>query len=249
MEPFRTLFVSANPFSRRGLASLIAPGGFDIVQAVHGVSEAAGQGNGADGTGVDLILAEVGGSAAQAVAQLERLRGLHPDPRIVAMLANDSPELVQRCYAAPVDGLLSSSMSSEALIAALNLIMAGERVVVSRFIAALQARAPAPGTDRPPLDYAPAVKLSERQIEIVRGLLDGLSNKEIARRLDIEETTVKVHFKSILRKLRLRNRTEVAIWALKQPRIAAQEGGREDAGAVSGQTGAAKLQAGGSAGK
>ena len=57
--------------------------------------------------------------------------------------------------------------------------------------------------------------LSEREEQILRDLVKGLSNKIIARKLDIAEATVKVHLKSILRKIRVANRTQAAIWALE----------------------------------
>jgi len=57
--------------------------------------------------------------------------------------------------------------------------------------------------------------LSEREEQILRDLVKGLSNKLIARKLDIAEATVKVHMKSILRKIRMANRTQAAIWAVE----------------------------------
>ena len=60
------------------------------------------------------------------------------------------------------------------------------------------------------------VNLSEREIEILRCLILGYANKVISRRLDISEATVKVHVKAILRKLRVSNRTQAAIWAVKR---------------------------------
>jgi len=60
-----------------------------------------------------------------------------------------------------------------------------------------------------------AVKLSERESQILDGLVRGFANKVIARRCDITEATVKVHMKSILRKIRVGNRTQAAIWALE----------------------------------
>src|SRR3546814_5032995 len=59
------------------------------------------------------------------------------------------------------------------------------------------------------------VNLSEREVEILRCLILGYANKVISRRLDISEATVKVHVKAILRKLRVSNRTQAAIWAVK----------------------------------
>lgn len=60
-----------------------------------------------------------------------------------------------------------------------------------------------------------ALKLSERETQILDGLVRGFANKVIARRYDITEATVKVHMKSILRKIRVGNRTQAAIWALE----------------------------------
>ena len=57
--------------------------------------------------------------------------------------------------------------------------------------------------------------LSEREEQVLRDLVKGRSNKIIARKLDIAEATVKVHMKSVLRKIRVANRTQAAIWALE----------------------------------
>jgi DNA-binding CsgD family transcriptional regulator len=56
---------------------------------------------------------------------------------------------------------------------------------------------------------------AEREEQILRNLVKGLPNKIIARKLDIAEATVKVHIKSVLRKIRMANRTQAAIWALE----------------------------------
>jgi len=65
----------------------------------------------------------------------------------------------------------------------------------------------------PPLRHLP--KLSEREAQILDGLVKGYANKVIARTCDITEATVKVHMKSILRKIQVANRTQAAIWALE----------------------------------
>ncbi len=57
--------------------------------------------------------------------------------------------------------------------------------------------------------------LSEREVQILDGLVKGYANKVIARTCDISEATVKVHMKSILRKIRVANRTQAAVWALE----------------------------------
>jgi two-component system nitrate/nitrite response regulator NarL len=62
-------------------------------------------------------------------------------------------------------------------------------------------------------DRAHWPQLSEREIDVLRGLMVGASNKAIARVLKITEATVKVHLRAVLRKIRVNNRTQAAIWA------------------------------------
>ena len=59
------------------------------------------------------------------------------------------------------------------------------------------------------------VALSQRELDIIRRLADGHSNKTIAKELSITEATVKVHLKTVLRKMGVANRTQVAIWAVQ----------------------------------
>ena len=70
---------------------------------------------------------------------------------------------------------------------------------------------------RKPASDARAIadKLSNRESEILHCLVDGSSNKAIARRLEITESTVKVHMKSLLRKINAANRTQAAIWGME----------------------------------
>jgi two-component system, NarL family, nitrate/nitrite response regulator NarL len=71
---------------------------------------------------------------------------------------------------------------------------------------------PAAQTGVPILDHMPQ-KLSQQETRVLRCLVQGESNKIIAREFDIAEATVKVHIKAILRKISVRNRTQAAIWA------------------------------------
>jgi DNA-binding NarL/FixJ family response regulator len=73
---------------------------------------------------------------------------------------------------------------------------------------------------------APAhVRLSPREKAILYGLMDGCSNKVIARKLNVAEATIKVHVKAVLRKLRMNNRTQAAIWAYGNVTVLAQTRG------------------------
>jgi two-component system, NarL family, nitrate/nitrite response regulator NarL len=116
------------------------------------------------------------------------------------------------------DGLLTFDISANMMVHSLDLIQKGERVVPRELMQALSARPQqdrnqstrSVQTARPGRSQAP----SPREAEILQRLLQGHSNKTIARELGITETTVKVHLKSLLRKISASNRTQAAIWAL-----------------------------------
>src|SRR3712207_3143301 len=121
-----------------------------------------------------------------------------------------------------MDGLCSTRMDHDALTKALELVMLGQTFVQSDFaLTMLSERSQAhanlptatfaltPGSER----VTKAHKLSSREVEILEHLMKGESNKVIAKMLDIAEATIKVHVKSLLRKVRARNRTQAAMWA------------------------------------
>jgi two-component system nitrate/nitrite response regulator NarL len=120
------------------------------------------------------------------------------------------------------------------LLKSLDLGLQGETVLPQRFIELIRCRLHSPIELRPPDDdrEAPAqmlpprpparasesdevLRLSDKEHLILRHLTQGASNKLIARDLHIAEATVKVHVKAILRKIGVRNRTQAAMWAVK----------------------------------
>jgi two-component system nitrate/nitrite response regulator NarL len=125
---------------------------------------------------------------------------------------------------------LTRSIAPDAFVKALDLVRAGE-VVISPELArhllgkeqTIHPNSVAYASDASnPLDDT-ARRLSFRESEILQRIVQGDSNKHIGRHFDIAETTVKVHVKSILRKINARNRTQAAIWAFNHPAAAALE--------------------------
>ena len=113
-----------------------------------------------------------------------------------------------------IDGYIVKEISCEPLIESLKLVALGEKVLPSQLARTLSDFHPRfeSGNQH---DTASAACLSEREAEILRCLTVGMANKVMSRLLNISEATVKVHVKAILRKLRLSNRTQAAIWAIK----------------------------------
>jgi two-component system, NarL family, nitrate/nitrite response regulator NarL len=127
--------------------------------------------------------------------------------KIVAMTNNDDSFEIGRDEIARLSGILTYDLSVAAFVRSLLLICAGERVFPHDL--AVGRKPAAPSEDR-----CNAARLSPREREMLTHLGAGHSNKVIARRLDIAEATVKVHLKSVLRKIRVENRTQAAIWGL-----------------------------------
>ena len=126
--------------------------------------------------------------------------------KIAAMTRKDE-SLEIGCDIAPLSGILTYDLSVPAFVRSLLLICAGERVFPHDLALGRKLGAPSEHRSDP-------ARLSPREREMLSHLVAGSSNKVIARRLDIAEATVKVHLKSVLRKIRVENRTQAAIWAL-----------------------------------
>jgi two-component system, NarL family, nitrate/nitrite response regulator NarL len=128
--------------------------------------------------------------------------------------------------------VLKNAISPNLLLQSLELVMAGQSVFTHDFMRILRSEWSSRAAAAPPLrelplntawqvqrlispsaDLPSAYRLSERETAILMRLMHGASNKVIARELDIAEATVKVHVKSVLRKIRVKNRTQAATWA------------------------------------
>jgi DNA-binding NarL/FixJ family response regulator len=129
--------------------------------------------------------------------------------RIVALTSEAESRQLELDDIAPLSGVLTYDLSVATFVRSLQLICSGERVFPRDL--AMGRRSQGPSSSKPQSDGG---RLSPREKEILRHLLSGHSNKLIGRELGISEATVKVHLKSVQRKIRVENRTQAAIWAL-----------------------------------
>jgi DNA-binding NarL/FixJ family response regulator len=128
--------------------------------------------------------------------------------KIVALINKANSLELEFDEIAPLSGILSYDLSADALVRSLLLISSGERVFPHDLASGRKSATPSFE------DRSNDARLSPREREILSHLVGGESNKLIARHLDIAEATVKVHLKSVQRKIRVENRTQAAIWAL-----------------------------------
>lgn len=148
-------------------------------------------------------------------AALAQAREYYPSARI-AILANKFDfDAMLDAFRSGAEGYLINDLSCERLGGYLDLIALGEKIFPSQLAQKLIDQS-AVCEETPNAVSIDCANLSAREMEILRRLIAGLPNKVISRELSISEATVKVHVKAVLRKLRVSNRTQAAIWAAGQ---------------------------------
>jgi two-component system nitrate/nitrite response regulator NarL len=157
---------------------------------------------------VDLIVFDA--ESADSAASLRAIADQYPKIKIVILTTDANPFVHERVAESNVRALLPRSISIEALNLTLKLVLLGENLFLST------GQVP-DGMRLAPLPQraaAASILLSGRETEILRFIREGAPNKVIARELDVAEATVKVHVKSVLRKIEVSNRTQAAVWAM-----------------------------------
>lgn len=160
----------------------------------------------------DLVLYVCPHGEEDPAAGVRSIRDSLPDTHVLVMAESLVAEEFSACLGAGVSGYLLSDISKDALLHSIQLILLGEKVFATELAklwmnGGLERRA----TPIRKLEH----HLTKRESEILECLLGGDSNKLIARRLVITESTVKIHMKSLLRKINVQNRTQAAIWAME----------------------------------
>jgi two-component system nitrate/nitrite response regulator NarL len=202
MTSSRTLLIEPNRLFRQGLKHLLSDTCFEVDAEFTTVELALDAGETA-GT-PDLVIS---GQPVKDEADLRALREVFPTARIVVLADDLSVDVLRAAMGGGADGFLIKSVSPEALIQSLQLVLLGEKVFPTN-LAAMLPNMSAAGPQH-------SVRgLSPREHEILQALVTGASNKMIAIKLGITEATVKVHLKTLLRKIDVNNRTQAAIWAM-----------------------------------
>jgi two-component system nitrate/nitrite response regulator NarL len=198
----RTVLIEANRLFREGLKHLLADTRFEVGSEYNTIdlALAAGEADAAP----ELVIS---GQAVKDEADLRAIREAFPSARIVVLADDLTVDVLRAAMGGGADGFLIKNVSPEALIQSLQLIMLGEKVFPTNLASML--------LDMSAIAPQHSIRgLSPREQEILQALVTGASNKMIAIRLGITEATVKVHLKTLLRKIDVNNRTQAAIWAM-----------------------------------
>jgi two-component system, NarL family, nitrate/nitrite response regulator NarL len=220
-----TIIVEPGTLLREGLVALLHDSPFRIVAAVAGVCKIP---SGALER-ADLLIVGASSDPARALDYVKQVSASARDIHIIVfaesyggVLQPDTMEFLRN----GADGCIFDVHSRDILLKSLNLVVMGQRIVIlgetdaSRYTLESQERSAGLSTHDPPINGD--ARLSPRELEILSYIATGNSNKVIARSCNLAESTVKIHLKAILRKIRVQNRTQAAVWAIqnadRQPR-------------------------------
>jgi two-component system nitrate/nitrite response regulator NarL len=205
-RPMKLLVVDDHPLFRDGLAALLRQANpntqvFQACDSEEGVRMAQAT-NDLDAVFVDLMMPGLAGEAA--VKEFARRR---PELPVIVLSSSENPSDVKRVLNAGALGYIPKSASPQTVLSALQLVLTGN-IYVPPFLAHAQQQGTNPSSATAPtstLDH-----LTDRQIDVLKQLRDGMSNKEISTRLGIAEKTVKAHVAAIFKTLNVVNRTQAA---------------------------------------
>jgi two-component system nitrate/nitrite response regulator NarL len=146
------------------------------------------------------------------IETLRRFKEMDTPAKFVVLTVSDAEDDLLEALRSGADGYLLKDMDPEDLCANLIKVAAGMTVIQDSLTDILKQALIDPKVGRNDEN----VSLTDREKEILQCLADGLNNKTIARKLGISDTTVKVHIKHLLSKLKLTSRLEAAVWAYKK---------------------------------
>lgn len=208
-KPIRVLIADDHPVVRRGLRTLLTsePGVEPVGEAVDGVEAVLK----VRSLQPDVILLDMVMPRKNGLEAIKEIKQEYPEARILVLTSFAEDEKVFPAMKAGALGYLLKDSSPEELLEAIKNVYHGQSslhpTIARKLINELNRPSDLPPTETP---------LTEREVEVLKLVAQGLSNQEIADRLVLSEWTVRTHVRNILDKLHLANRTQAALYALKE---------------------------------
>jgi DNA-binding NarL/FixJ family response regulator len=201
-----------HPVVRQGLRSFLEAQGFEVVGEA-GDGEAAVQL--VEQSRPDVLLTDLVMPGVDGIEAIRRLRAAGSTVGILVLTSFSGAEQVIPAIQAGADGYMLKDAGPAALDGAIRAVVRGEPLLAPEAAAAVMAKvageaSPAAAPVHPDLD-----RLTAREREVLAGLGRGLSNRQLAAELYVSEKTVKTHVSNLLAKLRLSDRTQAALFAVR----------------------------------
>ncbi len=207
----KLLIVDDHPLFRDGLAALLCQASANtVVRQAASAEEALRPSTKQifDAMFMDLVMPGMCGEPA-----IREFARRHPDLPVIVLSSSEAPSDVRRVINAGASGYIPKSATAQTVVSALRLVLSGN-IYVPPLLLSATTRAIDHDMQDTPRSLA---QLTDRQVDVLRYLRDGLTNKEISANLGIAEKTVKVHIAAIFKTLNVVNRTQAAKFLHETP--------------------------------
>ena len=201
------LIADDHPMIRSGLDGLFSGTDISVVATVENTKDAVEQ---TVQKRPDVVLLDVRMNEGSGLDALEEIKKLEPNIPVVILSTYDNPTYVARAHALGACDYVTKGTSRDDLVRVIKAAASGESPIE---VGLLYSVASTLGSKKSAGDD---VSLTNRESQVLRHIALGLSNREIANSLQISIETVKEHVQNILRKIRVSDRTQAAVWAVRR---------------------------------
>jgi DNA-binding NarL/FixJ family response regulator len=211
-EPVRVLVVDDQELFRRGLTMLLA-----VEDGIEVVGEA---GDGVEGTALaesaapDVVLLDVRMPKRSGIEACLAIKEAVPSAKIIMLTVSDEEADLYEAVKSGASGYLLKDSSIEEVAQAVRVVADGQSLISPSM--AIKLIDEFKQMSKPEKASGPGLRLTERELDVLRLVAQGHSNKEIAARLYISENTVKNHVRNMLEKLQLHSRMEAVMYAVRE---------------------------------
>lgn len=209
-DTIRILLVDDHTLFRSGLKALLQrQGDFEVVGEAADGLEGVKQ---AEQLAPDVVLLDLDMPVMNGREALVQLLDGHPQLAVLMLTVSEDGDDLDECMRSGARGYLLKNINAEFLLSSIRRAVDGDNVLSPEMTSKLLARLRTPAA---PARNGELDSLTPRELETLGWLARGASNKEIARALDLAESTIKVHVQNILRKLSLHSRVQAAVYAVE----------------------------------
>ena len=211
-DPIRVLVVDDQELFRRGLIMLLS--GDTDIEVVGEASDGITATELAVKTAPDVILLDVRMPRRTGVEACRAIKEAEPATKIIMLTVSDEEADLYESVKNGAAGYLLKDSSIEEVAQAIRVVNEGQSLISPSM--AVKLIDEFKQMSKPEREQGPALRLTERELEVLRLVAKGLNNREVAKELFISENTVKNHVRNILEKLQLHSRMEAVMYAMRE---------------------------------
>lgn len=208
MEKIKVMIVDDHAMIREGIKRLLEfDGNISVVAEASDGEECLSI---LKKTDLDILLLDINMPKKNGIEVLQEIRSKKMKIKVLMLTVHNEVEYLIKAVDIGVDGYILKDSESSELIKAINVILSGENYIQPSLIPSLNSKLISRDIDKEKIE-----QLTKREMEILLNVANGMFNKEIAVNLNISERTVKNHISNIFKKIKVADRTQAAVFAIK----------------------------------